>query len=264
MRIFRSCRRNAPLVGAPAATQVTAPAARFAALRQGGARACLLLALLLAAARPAAAQTPTPLAPAARPGAPAAAPDGVVARIGYINMDKVFTEYYKTKEADARLRDQRDAARKYVAEKQQQIKDLQEKLDALTDPTNDVLLTPKAVTERREQVATLRQEYQYRVDELESFSNDKMGQLVHRFEDERARILTEVMDQVRDLATAQNLQVVLDLSGKTQAQLAAVFFYKGTDLTAPVLAVLNAGQPVAPPAVTPPPALAPPAPPPRH
>lgn len=168
--------------------------------------------------------------------APAAPP----ARIAVLDMDKIFQDYYKTKLADAQLKRQAETFKAYAEQLDASRNKLEQEFKGLRDAAQNVALSEVERESRRLAAQDKYRQLQAKETELSQYDEDKRRQLREQYEKQREIVLTEIKRVVERHRLAGGYTLVLDVSGRTLNNIAAVVAYDpAVDLTAAVLATLN-------------------------
>lgn len=173
---------------------------------------------------------------------PARAPAQV--KIGTINLHKVFDEYYKTRTADAELKERAaelDKERKAMVEAYQKLKDEYDK--ALTSAAELALSADERDRRKKaaeEKLLALRTKEQA----ITQFDREARTSLEEQQRRMREKILEEIRAMINTKAKAGNFTLVLDTSTVSSVVPPVVLYTSGeNDLTSLVLEALNAAAP---------------------
>lgn len=163
--------------------------------------------------------------------------------IAFVDMERVFGEFYKTAQADARLKEQAAAVNEERTAKLQELKAIQAELEAAVMEARDDALSEDA-QRRRLRVA---EEKQMELKELEleirSFDKTRRDELESQGRRMRGRIVEEIQEVIDQMAEQRGLFAVVDRSGMSMNQV-PVFLYVNAeiDLTDEIVATLNEGR----------------------
>lgn len=170
-------------------------------------------------------------------------------KIGTVDVDRVMKEYGKTKEAEAKLKEASDAARKEFDERAEAYKKALEEINKLTGQLDAPALTATAkaakAKERDEKIANIKNMER----EINEFRQTREQQLQQQLLRLREGILKEITDVVLERGRSKNLDLVFDKSGASSNRISPILFSPDTmDFTAEVIAELNKTQRPASPA----------------
>jgi outer membrane protein len=187
-------------------------------------RALLLSTLMLALAVPAQAQQ----------------------KIGYVDLKKLFDGYWKTKQADANLKDQAggfDKQKKVMLDDYQKAQDEYKKL---LDSANDQAVS----TEEREKRKKTAEAKVLELREIEQsigvFDRTARTTLAEKQKTERDKILDEIKAIVNSMARKGGYTLVLNVAAEDLNNTSVILYTDGKDdLTEEILKQLNATAPLA-------------------
>jgi len=165
-------------------------------------------------------------------------------KLGIVDMNSVFTSYYKTKDAEAKINEARAGAKK----------DLDERLETLKKGMDDInkmnqdLEKPELSKDGKEKAAKSRdekvQEARNLDREISELRTNKEKQLQEQFLRMRKDIIDDIMKVVNDKVKGSAFDLVLDKSGASMGQIPIVL-YSRTDLdfSNEIIASLNKAAP---------------------
>jgi outer membrane protein len=166
------------------------------------------------------------------------------ARVGIIDLRKVFDDYYKTKAADSTLKDRAnelDKERKAMLDEYQ--KTTQEYRKAL-DEANDQALSADEREKRKKAAEGRLLDVKARQQTLEDFEKTARTSLEEQQRSYREKILGEIRAVLNAKAKVAGYTLVVDSAAETVNRTPVVLFTSGeNDLTAAVLSELNAAAP---------------------
>jgi outer membrane protein len=166
-------------------------------------------------------------------------------KIGLIDLKKVFDDYYKTKLADASIKDEAaglDKDRKAMTEDYQ--KAVEDYKKAVEEANNQAISADEREKRKKEAEGRL-----IKVNDLEQsikqFDRTARGNLEEKQRLARDRILIEIRTVVNEKAKVAGYTLVFDSAAEALSRTPVVFYTAGADndLTAAVLAQLNSTAP---------------------
>lgn len=165
-------------------------------------------------------------------------------RIAIVDLKKVFDDYYKTKIADAQLKDEAgelDKQRRGIAEDYQKAAEQYKK--ALEDANNQAVSGEER--DKRKKAAEVALLKANEIEQnLKSFERSARGNLEEKQRLAREKILKEIQGAVAGKARSGGYNLVLDTAAEGINRTAVLFYHDGKDdLTAAVLSQLNATAP---------------------
>lgn len=161
-------------------------------------------------------------------------------KIASVDMKKVFNAYYKTRMAQA-------AIDKDKADLSKEIKDMSQALDQartdyknMLDQANDQTLSPDERDKRKLAAEDKAKDVNSRQVAIEQYSRQAESQLGDKGQRMISNLVGEIQKAVADKAKAGGYTIVIN-SANTDA---FIFTSPDTDISASVIAQLNAGAPI--------------------
>jgi outer membrane protein len=184
----------------------------------------------------------------------------VTIRIGTVDMKKVFESYYKTKDAESKINEARNNAKKELEDRMDQAKRVLEEVKKLDED----IARPELGKEAKEQKTKVRGEkageLQTMDREIREFQSSREKQLQEQSVRMRGGIVDEINKVVSDKVKADGYDIVFDRSGPSLNGVPILLYAKESyDFTTDVVTALNknkgkeeaAPEPVAKPATAP-------------
>jgi len=183
-------------------------------------------------------------------GFPFAASAQGTLKIGTVDMQRAFKEYNKTKEAEAKINEAKNAARK---EYDDRAEDYKKALDEINN-LNKQLESPALSADKKTQTAKERDDKIAKIKNMEreisDFRQTRERQLQDQLMRMREGIVKEITDVVMEKVKANNLDLVFDKSGMSINGVPVLMYsHDNIDFTNDVIAVLNKPGRAAPAAV---------------
>lgn len=177
----------------------------------------------------------------------ASAVAGVAAeqRIATIDLRKTFDNYWRTKQADANLKEQASDLEKERKAMTDQFQKSQENYRKLLDTANDAALSNDERDKRKKsaenELLSLRAQEE-RIKQFDATSRTTLGEKQRRVRDQ---ILAEIKDKIKAKAKTGNYSMVVDTAAETINNTPFLLYTSSTenDITDAVLADLNIGAP---------------------
>ncbi len=136
-------------------------------------------------------------------------------KVGVVDMNKVFAGYYKTKDAESKINDAREVAKKELDDRMDshktmvsEITDLNKKLDAPALSATAKTDLGKKRDDKIAQVHDLERE-------IQEFKGSREKQLQEQAVRMRNQIVEEIMKLVNDKVKSDNYDLVFDKSGQS-------------------------------------------------
>lgn len=167
-------------------------------------------------------------------------------RIVFVNMEKVFSEYYKTKLADAQLKTQADT---FKTERKKLVDEFQKKQDAfnkLRDEAQNTALSEDARNKKRNEAEEMLVTIREMESRIRRYDDTKQRELDDQSKRMRKDIVTEIRGQLSTYARSQGYTAVLDSSGDSMNLVPlALYADSSTDVTDAIVSLINKGKPKA-------------------
>ena len=164
-------------------------------------------------------------------------------RLAFVDMDKVFNEYFETKRFDARLKELADEVKAENDEMVDELKEMGEGLTALKEEIDDPTLSSEARKRKRTEAEEQLLAVQEKQMQIQRFQEDRRSELDAQGRRMRERIVGKINRVIKDYATEKNYFAVLDSSGNTLNQIPVVVFsVPRADVTDDIITLLNEGR----------------------
>ncbi len=169
-------------------------------------------------------------------------------KIATIDLRKVFDNYWRTKQADANLKDQAadlEKERKVMVDQFQRGEEGYKKLlDAANDPAIATAERDKRKKDAENELLMLR-DLEGRIKQFDTTSRTTLGEKQRRMRD---NILSEIRDTIKAKVRTTGHTLVIDSAAETANGTPILLFSAGTDdITEPVLQQLNISAPASTP-----------------
>ena len=161
-------------------------------------------------------------------------------KIGTVDMERVLKGYGKTKEAETKLNEATNAAKKEYDERADAYKKALDEINKLNAQLDAPVLTTDAkaskTKERNEKIANIKNIER----EINEFRQTREQQLQQQMLRLREGIVKEIIDVVVERGKAKNLDLIFDKSGASLNRFSPILFSPDSmDFTAEVIAELN-------------------------
>jgi len=173
-------------------------------------------------------------------------------KLGILDMNRVFTEFYKTKDAEQKLNEQRAAAKKEFDDRIETLKKSMEEINTI----NAEVERPELSADAKEQKIKVREEKVNEARNLDREVNEFKGtrerQLQEQFMRMRKDIIDDIMKVVNTQVSSAGYDLVLDKSGLSAGQIPVVVYSReDLDFSKSIIEALNASAPKVTPTATP-------------
>src|SRR5947207_2114757 len=161
-------------------------------------------------------------------------------KIGTVDMQRAFKEYSKTKDAEAKINDAKNAAKKEYDDRAESYKKALDEINNLNKQLDAPALSADAKTqkakERDDKIANIKNMER----EINEFRQTRERQLQEQALRMREGIVKEITDVVMDKVKTKSLDLVFDKSGMSLNGVPLVMYSRDDyDFTNDVVTVLN-------------------------
>ncbi|MEZ0253698.1 MAG: OmpH family outer membrane protein [Chthoniobacter sp.] len=161
-------------------------------------------------------------------------------KFGTVDMKRVFDSYYKTKDAESKINEDRNAAKKELEDRMDVAKKVLEEVKKL----DEEMANPAVSKETKDQKMKIRSEkaadLQNQDREIREFQTTREKQLQEKSVRMRAGIVDDINKIVSDKVKAENFDFVFDKSGPSLNGVPIVLFSRDAfDFTDSVVTALN-------------------------
>ena len=165
-------------------------------------------------------------------------------KLGTVDMNTVFTSYYKTKDAEAKINEARAGAKKELDER---LETLKKSMDDI-NKTNQEIEKPELSKDGKDKLAKARdekvQEARNLDREIAEFRQTRERQLQEQFLRMRKDIIEDIMKVVNEKVKAAGYDLVLDKSGASMGQIPVVLYSRADlDFSSEIVTTLNKNAP---------------------
>lgn len=170
---------------------------------------------------------------------------GADLKFGVVDLGKVFAEFYKTKDASAKFKDNVSKAQQEVNERWSVYKNLLGDIQKLQKEASDPILTGEARAKKAAEFQEKGKELRALEQEIGEFQNRRQGQLKQEDLQIRKGLYDEIMVVVKDKAKADGYDFVFDQSGISINNMVPmlVYYKDAADITDQVIVELNKNAP---------------------
>ena len=177
-------------------------------------------------------------------------------KVGVVDMNKVFGGYYKTKDAENKINDARETAKKELDDRMESHKQMLDEINALNKEIDNPALSASAKADRQKKRDEKIQQTRQLEQEINEFKGTREKQLQEQAVRMRNQIVEEIMTIINAKVKTDNYDLVFDKSGQSLNGVQIVLHSKESmEFSDDVITALNKTRPApstaAPPAATP-------------
>src|SRR5689334_5906329 len=168
-------------------------------------------------------------------------------KVGTVDMSRAFKEYNKTKDAEAKINEAKNAAKKEYDDRADSYKKALDEINSLNKQLDSAALSTdakgKLAKDRDDKIANIKNMER----EINEFRQTRERQLQEQALRMREGIVKEITDVVMEKVKSTGLDIVFDKSGMSLNGVPIVMFApENWDFTAEVLTALNKNSKPAP------------------
>ena len=161
-------------------------------------------------------------------------------KIGTVDMQRAFKEYNKTKDAEAKVNDAKNAAKKEFDDRADSYKKALDEINKLNQQLDSPALSTEAKAkmskERDDKIASLKSLER----EINDFRQTREQQLQAQAMRMRESIVAEITEVVLERVKSNGMDLVFDKSGQSTNYVPVVLFSRDSaDFTADIVSALN-------------------------
>ncbi|MDX1950842.1 MAG: OmpH family outer membrane protein [Verrucomicrobiota bacterium] len=165
-------------------------------------------------------------------------------KIGIINLKTVFDGYYKTKQADAQLKERAGEAEKVMKGMREDFEKARDEYRKLIEGSNDQAVSAEEREKRKKGAEGKLSELQEIEKSVVQFERQTRASL----EEQKRRMRDTILDKIRELVNARAKTAgythVIDTAAESINQTPVLFYHSGqNDLTQEILTAMNADAP---------------------
>lgn len=165
-------------------------------------------------------------------------------KFGVVDMQKAFADFYKTKDASGKFKDNVDKAQREVNERWSVYKNLLGEIQKLQKETQDPIVNNETRAKKGAELQDKAKELRALEQEIGEFQNRRQGQLKQEDLQIRKGLYDEIIAVVKDKAKADGYDFVFDKSGISLTTVPVLLYYKdAVDFTDQVVVELNKDAP---------------------
>ena len=165
-------------------------------------------------------------------------------KISTVDMTRLYTEYYKTKEANDKIQESIEQARIDAEELVQEGQDLVEEYNEILERAKNPALTEEAQNKAQQDAEDQLRVIQEKQQELDQFRVATQRSLQQRQQTYRDLFMDEIKGVALEVAKEKNSNLLLDTSGVTAAGVPGILYSNSDwDVTEEVLSRINEDAP---------------------
>jgi outer membrane protein len=164
-------------------------------------------------------------------------------RVVFIDLDRIFNEFYKTKLADTQLKEQADEFSEERGKLMTDYQKMQEDFKAAKEATQNTALNEAALNKKRDEAEEKLVALQEHEAKVRRFDESRRKQLDDQSRRMRKRIVDEIRIVIQDFARTQGYVAVIDSSGQSLNGVESILYVDPrVDITDGIIGLLNKGS----------------------
>ena len=165
-------------------------------------------------------------------------------KIAVVDMDKLFQQYYKTKQTDAVLQQKQGIFQAWAKKLGESRLKLQKEFNILKDAAQNIVFSSTEREKKRLAAQKKYQEFKKKEAELEQYVQQKSREYKTLVSKMHKKLLEEIYTEIRRYAVFRGYNFIFDKSGKTLNTIPVIIYSSlQHDISAEILRKLNRGQP---------------------
>jgi outer membrane protein len=162
-------------------------------------------------------------------------------KIAVVDMQKVFDGYFKTKDAEEKLKAKAKTYEDELKSRQGEVEKLKEDFNKLLEETKNPALTEEVKKQKQDAAEKKAQEGRMLLNQYGSLGQTRGKELNEQRARVRADIVEDIRKEIEAKSKKESYSLVFDKSGMTSTGLPPlVYSQESFDITADILKILNA------------------------
>ncbi len=168
-------------------------------------------------------------------------------KVGIVDMNKIFSGYYKTKDAETKINDAREVAKKELDDRMESHKQLLDEINTLNKDIDNPALNSTGKGDRQKKRDDKIQQVRSLETEINEFKTSRERQLQEQAVRMRNTIVEEIMAVINNKVKSESFDLVLDKSGQSLGGVPVVVHSRDNmEFSDDVIGALNKNRPATP------------------
>jgi len=167
-------------------------------------------------------------------------------KIAVIDLSKAFDSYYKTKDAQAVIKQKQDGYQKEIQDLINDYERMVQEAQALDKAANDQTLSQAARQDKATALTAKKQDLANLQNKIQEMRTERGRELQEELLRRHKEIVDEISKQINDYSGPQGYDLVIDKSSASAASGVSLILYNSNkliDITAEIIALINKGAP---------------------
>jgi outer membrane protein len=171
------------------------------------------------------------------------------AKIGCVDMSKIFPEYYRTKKAEAEMNDALSAVQKELATRQTELTKMNDDLKKLSEDAQNPAFTDTKRAEKKKAMESKRNDCIIYENSARTWSQERGQELLKKRNETMQALVDDIIKVIKEKASKEGYTMIVDKSsispkGSPPIPVPSFLYLQDSiDLTADILKTLNASAP---------------------
>ena len=168
-------------------------------------------------------------------------------KVGIVDMNKIFSGYYKTKDAETKINDAREVAKKELEDRMESHKQLLDEINTLNKSIDNPALSATAKSDSGKKRDDKIQQVRSLESEIQEFKTSRERQLQEQAVRMRNTIVEEIMTVINNKVKTESYDLVFDKSGQSLGGVPVVVHSRDNmEFSDDVVTQLNKNRPATP------------------
>jgi outer membrane protein len=167
-------------------------------------------------------------------------------KIAVVDLSKAFDQYYKTKDAQAKLKEKQDGYQKDIQDLINTYQHMGEDAQALDKAANDATLSAQARQDKSTALTVKKQDLNNLGTKIQEMTTERKREIQDELFRRHKEIVDEISKVINDYSGPQGYDLVIDKSSASAASGVSIVLYNSSkliDITAEIITLLNKTAP---------------------
>ncbi|MBI4026967.1 MAG: OmpH family outer membrane protein [Verrucomicrobia bacterium] len=165
-------------------------------------------------------------------------------KIAAVDMAKLFADYYKTKKAEAELKDRAQGYEKELKDRATELQKIEDNGRQLKEDAENPAYTDEKKAEKRKLFEAKKNEFTQLATTYQELKQTRERELLQQKNRMRTTIVEEITQIIQQKAKKEGYSLVIDKSGLTVNMVPPFLYVQDSlDITTDIMKTLNAGAP---------------------
>jgi outer membrane protein len=167
-------------------------------------------------------------------------------KVAVVDLSKAFDQYYKTKDAQDKLKAKEDTYQKEIRDLYTEYQRMGEEAQTLDKAANDPTLSAAARQDKATALNEKKQDLVALQGKIQETTTERKGEIQEEIIRQHTEIVGEISKVINDYSGPQGYDLVLDKSNASAASGVSIVLYNSSkliDITADIIKLLNQGAP---------------------